>query len=498
MGTPFLAGQASLWLQPDGPNTAPIYLGCHEAEGPSQDKGELNAIYCPDERVSGKFKLAGTYVGEPGLPEATVRTTIDAVLDALEEADCRGTLFIHKVRCGRRDLFTNFSRSMVLHRYHVTSEAYADLAARTPGDEAESTYEAPMQADALFKFVGVQAFRQTHGGAGDLLAIATCSTPHCADDCGPAVSEGEKLVAVGKELTGSALAKAAVWISEDHGATWSAASAYPFAAGEDISAVLCFPIDASTSRIIVARGSTDAGSPAEIAYSDNDGANWTAVNVGALNGQYVVESEGLCMTDPYHIWLAATDGYVYFSGDMGLTWTLQTSGLTAADLRCVEFEEDGRYGYAAGDSNAVIRTADGGATWALLTGPTGKGALNITALDVLDANHAWVGFSDADLFYTDDGGVNWFERNWSALAGAGSIPDIVFGNPLEGYLLHNTAGPVGSIWRTIDGGYNWQRLPSTPTNAGLNAMIYLGANHAHAVGNLSGGTPVVFAIDKAA
>jgi photosystem II stability/assembly factor-like uncharacterized protein len=499
MATPYKAGQASLWLQRYGPNTAPVYLGCHEAEGPSQDKGELNVSYCPDPARSGGFKSNGTWVGEPGLPEATVRTNISAVLDELEKADCRGTLFVHKVLCGRRDLFTNWQRSFALHAYHLTSEAYSDMASRTPGDEAESMYEAPMQAEALYKFWAIKPYRQGNSGLGDLLAIASCSTPKCADECGPVTQECEDLVAVGKPLAASAADKATILISHDAGATWAAAAADPFAALETISAVACFAIDATTTRIIVARGTTDAGNPAEIAYSDNGGVSWTLVNVGSTNGQYVLESEGLFELDPYHIWLVTNDGYVYFSADAGITWTNQEDGaLSVQDFNCVMFEPSGTAGFVVGVANAILGSSNGGVGWAVVAGPAGQAAVAIKALHVVDATHVWIGYGDGKLYFSDDAGVTWTQRVWGGLSGTGVINDIAFTSPLEGWLIHDTAGPVGSLWRTIDGGYTWQQVSGMPTNTGLNSIVGCGPNHVHIVGDVQGGTPVILDVSEAA
>jgi len=499
MTTPFLAGQAALWLQPNGPNTEPIYLGCHELDGPTQDKGDLNASYCPDEKVAGQYKLNGTYTTEPGLPQATVRTTVSEVLDAIEKDDCRGVLYAHKVRCGRRDLFTAFARSLALSRYHATSEAYSDMASRTPANEAESMYEQPYTAERLFKFQTVRPYRKANSGAGDLLSIATCSIPHCADDCGPAVAEGEYLVAVGTELAGSAADFATILISEDGGETWTPAAADPFAAGEDISAVICIQIDATTHRIIVARGVTDIANPAEIAYSDDGGDTWTAVNVGAVNGQYVLEHEGLYAVNPYSLWLVTTDGYIYNSADFGVTWVAQEEGvLTSEDLRQIMFEADGKVGFATGDNNTILRSNDEGESWEALAGPAGKAADEIYALHVISKNRVWIGYNDGELFYSLDGGDTWYERVWSGLSGTGVIADVAFANELEGYLLHNTAAPVGSCWRTINGGYTWQQVTNMPTNAGLEALLVVGVNHAFVVGAVEGTTPVILEIKEAA
>lgn len=490
MSNPYIAGQASVWHQRYGPNTKPVYMGCHAVTGLEESFGALTRYWCPDPARVGKYLPAGSSTDAPDPPSATVETSLKSVLDELEKADCRGSLFFHKVCGGRRDLFTNWERSFAMHKYHKESDSYEDLASRSPEDETQSTLSADFTAEDLLKFVELNTARQDNACVGDLLAIAACGTSKCADDCSGAKAECETLIAVGTPLTGSAADKACLLLSTDGGVTWTPAAADPFLGDEDISAVVCVELDASTNRIIVARGTTDAGNPAEIAYSDDWGVSWTLVDVGALDGQYVLESEGLFALDRYHVWLVATDGYVYFSEDAGVTWSTQEAGAaTAEDLRCIMFDTDALTGYAVGDNNAVLKSQDGGLLWTLLTGPAGQATDEIYALHLLDPDHVWIGYNDGELWYTDDGGVTWGERIWGLTAG--EIQDIVFVHPLEGYLIHDTAAPIGSLWRTIDGGWTWQRVLPAITNAGYNALLACGHNHVMIVGNVQGTTPVI-------
>jgi len=44
----FLAGNGSLWIQPDGPNTQPQFLGCHKLGDVEQAQGDVTLLYCKD------------------------------------------------------------------------------------------------------------------------------------------------------------------------------------------------------------------------------------------------------------------------------------------------------------------------------------------------------------------------------------------------------------------------------------------------------------------
>ena len=497
MGEPYKAGQAALWLQRFGPNTQPEYLGCHAIEDLEESFGDVTPHYCPDEAQTGKFKVSGVIEEAGELPTTTIATDVAPVADLIEKVRCPATLFVHKQSCGRRDLFNNWDRSFVLDRFYRTGHSYSDLAAKDPGDNAVSGQSMPITAMELLKLLRVEAVRQSNTGGADLLAITSCNVETCADDCGPYSERGDYRVAVGKTVSGSAASTALILISHDAGATWTAAAADPFAAAEDISAVGCFAVDRNTTRIIVARGTTDAGNPAEIAYSDDDGATWTLVDVGAVNGQYVIEAEGLFALDQYHIWLATTDGYVYFSADGGLTWTAQEAGVeTTEDLRGVAFDADGLVGYAVGDNNAILKTINN-REWETVTGPAAQAAAEIIALAVKDKRHVWIGYNDGELWYTEDGGENWYQRAFPG-SGVGAVNAIAFENNLVGWMLHDTAAPVGSVLRTIDGGYTWQVVTPAPDNDGLTSLVSLGVNKCAVVGLIETATPVILEVMEAA
>jgi photosystem II stability/assembly factor-like uncharacterized protein len=291
--------------------------------------------------------------------------------------------------------------------------------------------------------------------------------------------------------------------TSDGGGTWAATTADPFAGGEDIASIACFYVGADTVRHVVARGTADLANPAEIAYSDDGGVNWTNVDMtltpggaAAPNGQYGVGGGALFAIDQYHIWFCTTGGYIYFSDDGAVTWTAQEqAGITAGNYNHVHFADENN-GFCVGDTNIIARTADGGTTWAAVAGPGDEAANNAQCVGRnTDTNIWWVGFDgNTRLYYTTDDGANWTLRAFtgSGVAG-GEVADISFYNDLCGWMLSNTSGIVGTVHRTRDGGYTWEAV-TTPTNAGLNAIWPCSCNLAFAVGEAQGGTAVILKI----
>jgi photosystem II stability/assembly factor-like uncharacterized protein len=271
-----------------------------------------------------------------------------------------------------------------------------------------------------------------------------------------------------------------------NGASWAATATDPFATDEHAVAVECFPVGRDDIRVIVARGSTDADDPAEIAYSDDNGATWTAVNVGAVDGQFAPTRHSLAALDSKNVYLGADDGYIYKSEDGGLTWTAVESGaIHTAEWNAIHVVDEDVV-WAGGAANVIVRSVDGGDSWSELTGPSAQSAAAVVAIFAFDRNRAWVGYNDGDLYYTVDGGVTWSARSFSG-SGTGQVRDITFLDDAFGVLVHNNASPVGTAFVTKDGGFTWESV-TTPTNAGVNVAAICDERSFYIAGEPQGGT----------
>jgi photosystem II stability/assembly factor-like uncharacterized protein len=486
--TPMVAGQSSVWIQPGGPNTKPEFLGCHEVGDVEEAQGDVTLLYCPDPKKTGKFQVVGSVQGEQDTPTFSLSTTIKATADWLERITCPVPIFVHKQSCGRRDVFQNYDRSFAFLKARITSKTLTGLASRTPDNTDESMQEFELSCEAVLRILALTTGRQSIASVRDLTAVAFYGEASCGGECGPAADVCEKGVVAGK---GDYAAKAALYVTDDGGMTWTAAAADPFAVGEDISALVTFTVGRSTMRILAARGTADGANPAEVAYSDNDGATWTLANVGSVNGQYVAGPQGMFALDQFNVWLVTNDGYIYKSEDGGVTWTAQESGvLNAAFWYAIAFT-DALTGWVGGTANEIAMTEDGGTTWTAVTGPAGQAAIAVLSLAIVDEYTIWLGYDDGKLFYTSNGGVSWAQR--TIPVAAADVEFITFANALVGYLVYNTAGGVGGVLRTIDGGYTWETISVSTTQA-LAAIHVCGINDAFAVGEVDGVTAIVLKI----
>ena len=270
---------------------------------------------------------------------------------------------------------------------------------------------------------------------------------------------------------------AQVFYTYDKGVNWDNITG-PFAAQEDVMSAVCFALDGDTNRWLVTRGAEIAPTnPAEVAYSDDGGYVWTAVDVEAAGTRYAVDSGALFALDKLHIWFVTSGGYIFFSDDGGATWTAQSEGtVTVQNLNAVHFA-DNQFGMAVGNAGVVLKSVDGGSTWSAATSIAG--ATNVLTVQVIDQYNAYVGTADGHVYMTSNGGITWTSKY--QLVG-GSVDSIHAVNKFVIWAVANTVAPLGRILRSRNGGYSWETI-TTPTNTGLNSIHGLDANKAWAVGN---------------
>lgn len=463
----------ALWVFPDGPNHAPSYIGCTDADDISEPKGDVELIRCfgPD----GKYLVVGSKTSPPD-PVTTTLTSLTFKTRAYFERikGEYGLLFTQR-EGGRADAFNNWVRALILAHVRNTERTYGGVLKRE--EDAETTRGYSITADPpVIEVVDVTGRRLTTAQAYKFndIAMLPTDTGIYPVKYGVAVSDGQAAV------------KAFTYITSDGGLTWTKTAAEPFAVNEHLAACAILDMGNGARRLIVGQLGVAGATQGYTAYSDDDGATWTNVVVGtAAAHKGPTRGGGIFALDEHHVWLASYGGYIYFSADAGETWTAQESGvITATHYTQVKFTPDGIYGYAVAQAGATAKTVDGGTNWVATTAvfSTGDGL----CLDVLDDDYVWVGDDDGTLWWTEDGGVTWTQRSGWIGSGAGDVKDIQFANDYVGWMLVDTAAPIGKVLRTIDGGWTWT-IETADTNAGLNAIAVGDENYAVYCGLVVGG-----------
>lgn len=181
------------------------------------------------------------------------------------------------------------------------------------------------------------------------------------------------------------------------------------------------------------------------------------------------------------------DSRIYHTRDGGAHWTLQFQNAdSAAFYDCMTFF-DARTGVAFSDASHgrsnVLRTTDGGKTWALLPPNAvpapleGEGAFAASGgcLTSVDRQHGWValGAPGARIWRTIDTGATWTSHDTPIVrsASAGSAA-AAFSDPMHGIVVGGDMGgdyrndvSAAAVATTTDGGVTWT-LGSRPSLKG--------------------------------
>lgn len=474
----FSSRRGAAFIQKTGPNSRAQVLRCLEADTLSSPKRGKELIKCWDPYGEGWLEVGKTY-SAPGPATVTLTQLTESSLSELEKLYCPATLLFAQVLNGKVTQINNAERVLILKKAEATDDNYENLVHHA--DDNVSTHAVPFSGESEVVVVGKPTIqRQTTTETESLNDVHGSTKANCDDRLEP----GDQLIA-GADADSAATAH--VLFSNDGGITWETAAADPFAADNHIMAVQWFQLDNDMTRWLVGMDAP-AADQGMVAYSDDEGATWTTVNVGgAAAGHGPVLGGTLHVIDAQEIWLASAAGYIYKSEDGGESWTAMEQGaLTSDDYTHIHFFNSNR-GVAVTDSGVVVVTQDGGDIWSAATVVTGTP--NLLSCWMPESDTIWVGDVAGDLWYSHDFGATWSQR--TGLAGTpAAINDIEFFDSQVGLLAIDDASPEGTIHQTILGGYSF-RAVTTPANSGLNAIHVVNQNLAFTVGETNGGTAFI-------
>lgn len=219
-----------------------------------------------------------------------------------------------------------------------------------------------------------------------------------------------------------------VSVSTDGGLTWGLRASLSEAWLADLE--LASP---SLGWLVGHRQAVDS-SDALILVSTDGGFGWSQQTFSSPNGLSAVSA-----WDSSRVLTAGRYGTLARTSDGGQTWT-SCPARAANDILDLAMA-DASSGWAVGPPNLLERTSDGGRSWMRVAG---VGASTLEGLFRLDATNLFA-CGLYSFVASTDGGTTWEERNGSL-----DCHDLHFSDSLTGL-----AGTRYGIWRTTDGGYNW-------------------------------------------
>ena len=178
---------------------------------------------------------------------------------------------------------------------------------------------------------------------------------------------------------------------------------------------------------------------------------------------------GLAFTDASHGLAVTGCGSILKTSNGGGTWAM-TSGPDSVcnDLYDILVSQQGTV-VVSGDHGRIMRSTDNGGTWQTLSFP-GAGRLYDLA-QVPGGGISAAGENGSLLVSTDDG-ISW---NNKGPGGSGSARHHFWKSTSEGYLVGS-----GLFHRTLDGGNTWTQV-ANPGSFGLNEIYFVNSSVGYAV-----------------
>ena len=382
--------------------------------------GALNAVREPDSASRRSTVVVDILRGEPGLPGFSLETRLKRTKNYLLGLRKKGiNVQAHLGQCGRPDKY-NASDIGLQWENVLRGDMTIDRLAILQGDNAPVGVSVPFNAQVGPLPVDFKVELLSARSIGEIEAISDMAfIKEVCDDISVQYDAGDNGYVVTNAASGSPIAEADIWYTDDAGESWKrvTSDAMPFGSGEDISSVVVIG-EKNDHRVIISRGTADDSNPAEIAYADvttMGEATWVYVNVGSVDGQFI---NHMFWMDWSRLFAVTNDGYVYLSKDGGATWTAKLT-TAAVNLTEVGALRDGTV-WVVGASNTVYLSESFGDAWTSKTGPSaGAGDSNDTVYVSPDGT-VFIGNDAGELYGSYDDA-----KTWTALSLQGVTPTAI-------------------------------------------------------------------------
>jgi len=115
------ASDGAIFVQPDGPGTQMVFLGCHQIEGIDEPLGDYTISYCADVSRNKKWVTVSEIVSPSGVINLSISEDMTTTLSYLTELECPFPLYVTFTTCGRKDVFENSVLTFIVDVKKVTN-----------------------------------------------------------------------------------------------------------------------------------------------------------------------------------------------------------------------------------------------------------------------------------------------------------------------------------------------------------------------------------------
>ncbi len=223
--------------------------------------------------------------------------------------------------------------------------------------------------------------------------------------------------------------------------------------------------------------------PHDLAVTTDGGTTWNAINASALPSNALISdiaaidgNTAFITTAPFAAGAGANG--IWKTTDGGATWVSQPSFGSSSDTFANQiYFWDANNGFAAGDpvngKFDMYKTSDGGATWTAVAGapaPLGGQGGEFSYVGVKDVvgDNIWLGTDIGRLLRSNDRGASWEAffspvLDFGGVTTANSTGSFAFADANNGLLIAVDNSTDAVLYRTTDGGENWEEVIASGT-----------------------------------
>ena len=444
------------------PDRAPSYESDLRMDGLDQSFGDRTDIESPDPLQYNKFIKVGKVKGQvsPVSTSLIGKYALDfrSKLLRLAREGCDMDVQLHWGSCENPSDFNTFKKALILEDVILTNYSTDPLGALSGDERSEINETGDISAREAYEVVRLNfALRAAAAVTVEIVDGLICDILGCGD-CEEQSDGCQKIYFVSKAAGGSPGTPADVVYSVDGGANWYAHDVDSLGVAEDATGISCLG-----SYIVVV--SNDSASLHYATKSDFKAGSGDPSFVEVTTGFVAGGEPNAIFTIGVKSFIVGDGGYIYSTEDPTTGVTVLDAGVaTTADLNDVSAISSD-YAVAVGLSGAVVYTVNG-STWDVATAPVGIG-VHLNTVFMKSTTEWWVGASNGSVYYTVDAGVTWTIKAFNG-SGAGTVLDIEFATESVAYISHQTAATKARILRSYNGGNTWVVLPES--SATLQAM----------------------------
>lgn len=184
-----------------------------------------------------------------------------------------------------------------------------------------------------------------------------------------------------------------------------------------------------------------------IIKTTNGGSNWTAIKNGPSGEGH--SYEGVFFINENTGWICGSGSLIFKTTNGGISF--DSVSIPVGYLYDIYFR-NANEGLVCGEAATMYKTINGGATWQEIPMvPNGLPLSNLFRMTFINSNTGYTqGVYTNKVFKTTNFGSSW--DSIASVQGADASYSIFFPNEMTGWC----AGTYGLMFKTTNGGYNWQ------------------------------------------